>query len=236
MDFSRKFYGVSGFACLIFIVVLYVIFSPVICAKFSVNNEECGPLTIKSIVIAQSSDTRNISITYPQISGIEPVHLEQALNDSIKRKFLQFYADEDSIELIIRYNVILNRPEIVSIKGECYRYKWRMANGINRVMSVVIDRNNGKILHLNDILNKGYEPFLNRYIKNYLDGKLDVSFFEAMRGDQSFCINEDGIEIYFDEYEAAPGSWGTVTVPIPFDSLVPIMKQDSPVQKMVGIK
>ncbi|MFC1554276.1 DUF3298 domain-containing protein [candidate division KSB1 bacterium] len=221
---DRKFYSISGGISLMIVIVLFVLFGTTICSKFTTTQDENTLLTIEPAVINESTETRKINIEYPQVRGLGQADHEQVLNDSLRQKFLMFYSEEDSVDITLKFEVILNRPEILSIKGEFYRYKWRMANGINRVISVVFDRSSLKMLHLNDILYEGFELILNRYIKDYLDENMAVNFFKSVSSDQSFCLSETGLEIYFDEYEAAPGSEGIVIVPVPHDSIAYIVK------------
>jgi len=112
-------------------------------------------------------------------------------------------------------------------------------NNHDNVAYLNLDLRTGKQILLKDIIAQGKDAALTDLLWKQLMADQGVSSLESLNemgygtlGDlyptDNFGISERGITFLYNEYEIAPYAMGPIQITLSFDSLAPILKEDSP--------
>ncbi|NDI36545.1 DUF3298 domain-containing protein [Chengkuizengella sediminis] len=121
--------------------------------------------------------------------------------------------------LFINYEVKIS-GNMVSIVFKTYTMGYIAANGINEVDSInIIDDTKGHIVELEHFVTD--KEKLNQLIQKEIESndQLFKDSFESVREDQGYYVENDQLNVVFNEYEIAAGYVGTPTITIPLDQL-----------------
>lgn len=143
------------------------------------------------------------------------------------------YAKENDIpfrnyEVYTDFTVAYNRECLLSTFTDIYKYTGG-AHGSTERISTLWNLSLGKNLNLSDlfIYPNQYESYITDIIINYIEEDIKAGndiYFEDYKTNvvdrfnpMNFYISEDGIVIYFQQYDIAPYSSGILTFLIPFE-------------------
>ena len=172
--------------------------------------------------------------------------LEDDLKKGIEENKGKYNAD-DFIWLNYVYSVnaapIFNNNLFACYSVQQYEYTGG-AHGMTTTTYEVINLENGNPLTLEDIFNSQDFEKVNKVILSQLLKDLritspaqlvDAGFFDpdGITATENFYIDNTGVVWLFNPYEIACYAVGSVKIPVPYNTLKPYIKPDSPVMNMI---
>ncbi len=139
-------------------------------------------------------------------------------------------------------NIHYNQKYLLSV--ECFDYGYTGgAHGMPVSKFCVIDLTSGTRITLENIFRAEFENDLADIVNAALREKYELEpgtslkeadfFVHDVIPCQNFFVNKDGLEFYYNRYEVAPFSMGSINVFIPFAKLKFLMKKDGPLSTLV---
>jgi hypothetical protein len=196
-----------------------------------------GSVKITTKQVKSSSETINVDLKVPVLSGMENKEFQKRINtrflkeeidfkNQIEKSAVEFqkYAKEHNIpqrpfEANVTYKVTYNKDNLLSITFYYYRFTGG-AHGGTKVISYNIDLTGGKTLTLSDLFKPktSYIEKINTEIMRQMKTNGNFYFqdvFKSISDTQAFYIEDRNIVIYFQEYEIAPYAAGIPEFKIP---------------------
>ncbi|MEF9992682.1 MAG: DUF3298 and DUF4163 domain-containing protein [Romboutsia sp.] len=135
--------------------------------------------------------------------GVEYKNVFSKLNEDYVKYQYEVYAD---------YKVAYNKNNIISITVEKYEFTGG-ANGTTYLDAYNYNLVNGKKVKIRELFsdNVDYKKIIDKYISGEIKRNSDMYFEDVFKGineDSKFCIDNDGLVVYFDMYEISPHSTG----------------------------
>ena len=113
-------------------------------------------------------------------------------------------------EIISEYTITLNNPKLISIYNDYYEYLGG-AHGMTTRTSYTIDKENIRLLKLQDLFKKeySYKDVINNAIIRQIKLNSDIYFnsgndFKGIGDNQNYYLDNDNLIIYYQLYEIAP--------------------------------
>lgn len=126
-------------------------------------------------------------------------------------------------EIYSRYILGVNNDAIISLYNDYYEYLGG-AHGMTTRTSYTIDKQNEKLLTLEELFNDGYpyKDVINKSIREEIDKNPDNYFnsgrdFKGINENQSFYIQGDNLIIYYQLYDISPYVFGIPEFKIPLN-------------------
>ena len=210
-------------------------------AGLSVNQISINTMTLNS-----EDDNLKITLQYPQIYGLENNEVQNSINAVFTKAasaavaeglgnaynyFLikeQYPDDIAKCETSLNYAVTYNQKGLLSATLYDYQYSGG-AHGMTFQSSYTFDLNTGDILKLSDLMDNDsdYISYINTAIREEIDKRtasgslieFEESKFETIGDDPYFCLNDDSLVIYFQQYEYFPYVSGIQAFPIQFSEI-----------------
>lgn len=182
------------------------------------------------------------STTYPGVFNCHNPALEKNINRKIKKTAAETlptgrYKSMNIISAGSKYDITVNKNEILSMKLENYYYPENMASGITTVRGLTINLITGKNYRLRDLFDpdSNYQDYLNNIINNLIrENNIPlIEDFPGITGYEEFYLTEDELVIIYQRYQLTPGSYGVLELEIPYWELTPVIIQDSPIYKLL---
>jgi|GEM_PF-575883 len=199
-------------------------------------------LTIVNQQIASTSATLDRTIQYPVISGLENKLAETRINASIKALADQAVktGDQNAADLAplliqypdipwkcqtyFDYRISFDRNGLLSIKFQDYEFAGG-AHGSTIQTGLTFDLATGENLALADLFNESadYIAPISGSVKAQLEQRdlLSALFapFRDIRPDQSFYLADDGVVVFYQQYEIMPYAAGIQEFTVPYGQL-----------------
>lgn len=171
-------------------------------------------------------------ITYPVLEGMSDTGLQDELNRVIEEKakgFWRFRPDPEDpyfFPIVEVYSTVQIKKDLMHIDLLEYEY-WFGAHGGHTWDNVYVNIRNGKVYTLDDLFKSPAEA------RKRLSGKVSEAMAEE-RGKyfedevqpeqlQRFHLEDEGLLIYFDEYEIAPYAAGMPEFYIPYSEIMDLI-------------
>ncbi len=145
-------------------------------------------------------------------------------------------------EIITSSYVNINTNGFLVYRADNYAYTGG-AHGMGISRFLVFDNMANKKLELNDIFDVGFEDELSKLLERkyrieyYLGPEQSLTEAGLFENDipptANFHFTYNGMGFYYNPYELAPYSMGSISIIIPYDELLPLMKIDSPVMRLI---
>ena len=204
-----------------------------------------APLTITTKQVQQSNEAIQVDLSVPVLDGLQDSKLQQQLNNVFQQEATQFETDietqanEDVKEAAASgypfqqynattvYKVAYNQNGLLSITIDYYQFTGG-AHGNTERKPYNYDLKTGQELSLQDLFKTGvnYTEILNREIAAQIRANQNGGYFtqpdlafKTIDGNQPFYLTDDGLVIYFGQYEIAPYYVGIPEFNIPFSLL-----------------
>ncbi|GBU07543.1 hypothetical protein AwDysgo_08740 [Bacteroidales bacterium] len=144
----------------------------------------------------------------------------------------------------IKNKIHFNAANLLSYQVEFTDYTGG-AHGSLTLSSYTIDLSSGKLIAESDIFIEDYQDAIAKIIVNEIvksnevataKDLEDIGYFsvDEIVPNKNFLVDEKGITYLFNEYEIAPYVMGTTEVFIPYSTLKPYIKDNSPLLLIVG--
>ena len=212
----------------------------------SINKElskasEYVPFSIET----KQEKNENYTAEYPVFKGSDAI---VSLGNNWIKSVLKDFADEANADVpklradfgadspVANYNITIKGTKESSKKTDTvvlsmYTYTGG-ANGTEIYNTMTTDKS-GKLLMINDVIKPEKQAEFIEMVKNavskYGEGELGMIFPEAVAGIsietlQKWAFTEDGMKIYFDKYEVAPGAAGALSILLPKDQIADFVR------------
>ena len=181
------------------------------------------------------------SSTYPAISQSTSPILENRINKLIREEALRMlpterYKDMNIISAASKYDITVNKNEILSIRLENYYYPENMANGITIVKGITLNLITGRSYRLKDLFrqNSNFKEYIDRIlIRQIEENEIPlIEEYPGISGREEFYLTEDSLVIIYQEYQLTPGYYGTLEFNIPYTDLMPIIDENGPIANL----
>lgn len=213
-----------------------------------------NPITITTMKMTSESDDLDVNLQYPQIGGLSSTEAQDTINSVLREAAvncvnegfqnaydLKSYREETpenqdynpKCGSYFDYEVKYNQNGLLSVILLDYQYAGG-AHGSTLQMAYTFDLNTGKELSLADLMNAnaGYTSYINSAVRTEIDKRVadgDLYEFEDGKfktiGDDPACyLSENGLVIYFQEYEYFPYAAGIQEFNIPYSGLKDMLK------------
>lgn len=139
--------------------------------------------------------------------------------------------------------VLFDNANILSYQAKMWDYRGG-ANSTTYYINFVFDMTTGKRLYNEDIFRNGYYKNLSQLITNDIlaqNNAKDIEelmlingFFgiEDLPDTNNFSVSDKGLTFIYNSSEIAPPTVGAVKVFLPFETLLPILKENSPISHL----
>lgn len=181
------------------------------------------------------------SSSYPAIRQSTSPILENRINKLIREEALSMLATEryrnmNIISAASKYDITVNKNEILSIRLENYYYPENMANGITIVKGITINLITGRSYRLKDLFkkNSNFKEYIDRILIHQIEEN-DIPLIEeypGISGREEFYLTEDSLVIIYQEYQLTPGYYGTLEFNIPYTEIIPIINENGPIANL----
>ncbi len=207
----------------------------------SINKElskatEYVPFSVET----KQEKNENYTAEYPVFKGSDAV---VRFGNNWVKNVLKDFAEEANTDVpklradfgadspVANYNITIKGTKESSKKTDTvvlsmYTYTGG-ANGTELYYTITADKS-GKLLMIDDVVKPEKQADFVKLVKNevlkYGQGELGMIFPEAVAGISMETLNkwaftEDGMKIYFDKYEVAPGAAGALSILLPKDQI-----------------
>jgi len=222
-------------------------------SKVNVESVKENPIYIRTV--KETSETEKIKITlqYPQIEKLNDKNVEDRIN-SILRKAAEAARDEgqsnadligeetdmsaispNKYETYFDYRLKYNQNGLLSVVLLNYQYTGG-AHGITVQSSYTFDLKTGEVYKLKDLMkaDADYVAFISNAVKQKIDERIKcgllpdslLSPFTSIKEDQDFYLSNNGVVIYFQQYEYFPYAAGIQEFTVDYSELVNLIKPE----------
>lgn len=207
-------------------------------------------LTIETREIIEKSETLNIDLNIPVISGMADKSIQTVLNARLDKEAWDLQAElaaqideyvENAqeygytihpYELVTRYQPCYQNERLLSLTVDYYQYTGG-AHGMTARRAYNIDQTTGGELALKDLFtdNYDYTGLINEEIRRQIAINPEMYFgdpigFNGISENQKYYIQNGNLVIYFDQYEIAPYAAGIPEFRVPFNLFQDGLKSD----------
>ncbi|GAA0375170.1 DUF3298 and DUF4163 domain-containing protein [Bacillus horti] len=197
------------------------------------TTSEQNEIDFERSFVERSEGDSTISLEYPVLSG-NAAGIEQ-INEAIEahvtsytdyaEEALQSYVEgERPYQFIGTFNVTYNKNGVVNILMQENAFTGA-AHGLNTRESLTFVLETGERIQLEDLLldgNPNYVTELNHIVSEELPNMNGyIGGFEGLDADPRFFLRNEGIVLFFDQYEYTSYAAGFPEIYVPFHSILP---------------
>jgi len=221
-------------------------------------------ISIKPMKETSEDKYLKLTIQYPEISGLDKKSVQDSINsviikaaDDAKKEGVK-YAEEmkqtydsgytgspNQCETYFDYRLKYNRNGLLSIVFLDYQYTGG-AHGMTVQSSHTFSLDTGKDYELKDLFKSGadYVSTINGAVKLRMAEKVKAGIlpdqpltpFKTIKDNQDYYLSDNGIVIYFQQYEYFPYASGIQEFTVVFDKMKDILKSDFGFFITAGVK
>lgn len=194
------------------------------------------------------SPVRDLVIDYPYVTGLINPAVSDKINSTIvnlvnKLIYIQTGKLMDqgykNPKMTIQgwYEIKTNERGVLSLSIGNYTIAYPAAHGMTIIKSLTFDVHSGKLYKLKELFKPGsnYVKVLSELIEKQIKER-DIPILNGFKGinaDQDYYIADKALVIYFQLYEITPYAFGFPHFPISVYEIQDIIKEDSPLDKML---
>ncbi len=210
-------------------------------------------ISIKTIKEASESDIIKITLQYPQIEGLTDKTVQDGINsifresamearneglqnaDEMERDRASGYGSPNKYETYFDYSLKYNQNGLLSVVFRNYQYTGG-AHGLTVQSSFTLDLKTGGEYKLKDLVkvDADYVSLISDTIRNMIvervkEGILpdySIAPFHTIRDDHDFYLSNNGVVVYFQQYEHWPYAAGIQEFPVEFSALKDMLKPE----------
>lgn len=181
--------------------------------------------------------------SYPAVSGLGDVNAQSVINkvfeDAAKASFQIGQNNEDELSAHrkngvsfpdttskLSYHAKYNQNGLLSVDLVDEQYVGGATHSILKQTGMTFDLSSGKKLPLSDLMSDwpGAKKVINTWIDDCIPPHSTVESFASIADDQSYTLTNSGVSIQFQQYEYFPGSYGLVSMNVPYSELKAYLK------------
>lgn len=198
--------------------------------------------TIESMVVvsqtlAFTNEYIEVSIVYPEISGMQDTAVQSEINNSVLVKLdtlaksieessmndTDDYGEHDKFFAGAGFDVMRNDGTVLSVALDIYTFEGGAHSNTDSAFITVFNTNPAQRPALGDLFIDGtdYTTLINDEINRMIasNPEADMFTFWSITADQWYYLTDTQLVIVFPAFEIAPGAYGEPEFAIPLDSL-----------------
>jgi len=209
-----------------------------------------NPISIKTMKESSETEIIKITLQFPQIDGLTDKTVQDSINsifkeaamaardeglknaDEMEKTNESDYGSPNKYETYFDYSLNYNQNGLLSVVFKDYQYTGG-AHGSTVQSSYTFNLNTGEEYKLKDLFNSDadYVSFISDTVRKEInervkDGSLleELTPFNTIREDHDFYLSNDGIVIYFQQYEYWPYAAGIQEFTVEYAALKEMLK------------
>lgn len=198
------------------------------------------PVLIQTTVMRQQG-----TITYyPQVIGLQNVSIQSSINQRIFQMVNLLIGEQYQQqganafdEMIGSFEIKTNERNVLSLTLTNYAIAYHYAHGLTITKSLTFDTQTGKDYTLQDMFKLGsnFTDVLSKIVRKQIEARnIDLLVdFPGISPDQDFYIADKALVLYYQPYEITAGYVGFPMFPISVYALQDIIKENSPLGRML---
>ncbi len=218
-----------------------------VCVAASLSSQ-LPVVTAANVVVESLTLQRGslISAKIPQLDrGLAPAPMAR-INEQLRQAVLKRLPDFESVSYQTRlapqlpaaikaafifmadYEVFRNDTDFVSLTQQVYQYTGG-AHGMTWQIGQTIDLSTGRQLMLADLFlpEANYRERLGQFVRTEGAARqLPMWKFKGVHPQSAFYLSDDGIVLFFQQYEVAPYSAGIIKMQIPYRQVADILRPE----------
>ncbi|HHV98973.1 MAG TPA: DUF4163 domain-containing protein [Clostridiaceae bacterium] len=204
-------------------------------AKVIVKSIKENPIFIRTVKETNETDRIKITLKFPQIEGLSDKSAEDRINSILRgaaeaardegQKNAEYFEEGTDLsatspnkhEVYFDYRMKYNQNGLLSVVLFNYQYTGG-AHGITVQSSYTFDLKTGEEYKFKDLMkaDADYVTFISNVVKQKIDERIKIGLlpnylltpFTAIRDDQDFYLSNNGVVVYFQQYEYFPYAAG----------------------------
>lgn len=170
------------------------------------HSQDIGNYNIVETVYTDNIDATNqkVSISYPQISNLKSIDVEQLINNSIESlalEILEQFTTLDEMEVKVTYSITHSTSDILSLYFVAESFHPAQAYPLIRISAATFSIESGDIIKLTKIIDIN-DDFINSFFNNYhLYSKYNSveeehvvnEYVSGILSRESFLISDEGL-------------------------------------------
>lgn len=171
--------------------------------------------------------TTEVDIEYVQLRNLGNIGVQKLINDALAA---EAGADKEYVDENWHYRVGSHtiKGDLLSVISYGTYYSHGAAGAGNVITSTNLNLKTGGKVEFKDLFKAGYAGQLNKLVLTELEKHGYGDFFDGLKEDQCYFFDGNYLSICFDEYEAAPGAAGSVTINLPLNSIRNLISLNGP--------
>jgi hypothetical protein len=219
----------------------------------TVQSVAANGINIETVPLTSQEKYLNLTIQYPQVSGLADSAAQNSINTVLKNAALKAqsegeqnakemaesaatYSQDVDMKCSTNFNYTLryNRNGLLSLSLTDYQFTGGN-HGLIDETSYTFDLSTGKALSLSDLMQSGsgYITYFNSGIRKEIDKRVasgdlvefDSEKFSSIADDPAYYLTSRGIVFYFQQYEYFPYSEGIQEFSFNYGNLKSMLKQ-----------
>lgn len=210
-------------------------------------------LSITTMTLKSEDEHLIVSLQYPQLYGLTDWEVQGTVNSVFTKAAAScvesglnsaFYLIQDEARnagytatcgSYLNYQVTLNQSGLFDAVLDDYQYAGGAHGGTFRD-SYLFDLSTGKVLSLADLMKPGsnYTALIDAAVRAEIDRRVangdlyefDGMEFQTIGDDPDFCLTNDAVVIYFQQYAYFPYAAGIQTFAIPYEDLSACLRDE----------
>lgn len=187
------------------------------------------------------------SVIYvPEVIGHWNVKVQHKINERIDRTIdhliEQQYIEQNAEafeEMIGTYELKANERNVLSVTLQNYAYAYRHAHGLTLMESLTLDVLTGKTYELADFFksNSNFLEVLTKLVNEQIKARnIPILDGEKVKvtSKQPYYVADQLLVLYYPLYAITPYSFGFPLFPIPVYQLESLLREDTPLARMLG--
>ena len=209
-----------------------------------------NPISIKTMKEFSETEIIKITLQFPQIDGLTDKTVQDSINyifkeaamaardeglknaDEMEKTNESDYGSPNKYETYFDYSLNYNQNGLLSVVFKDYQYTGG-AHGSTVQSSYTFNLNTGEEYKLKDLFNSDadYVSFISDTVRKEINERVkegslfeELTPFNTIREDHDFYLSDDGIVIYFQQYEYWPYAAGIQEFTVEYAALKDMLK------------
>ncbi|MFX4262514.1 PdaC/SigV domain-containing protein [Pelotomaculum propionicicum] len=210
-------------------------------------------ISIKTIKEASETDIIKITLQYPQVEGLTDKTVQDSINSILKESAMEArneglknadekekanasgYGSPNKYETYFDYSLKYNQNGLLSVVFRNYQYTGG-AHGLTVQSSRTLDLKTGGEYKLKDLMkvDADYVALISDTVRNMIVERVEegilpdysIAPFNTIRDDHGFYLSNNGVVVYFQQYEHWPYAAGIQEFPVEYSALKDMLKPE----------
>ncbi|WP_261133618.1 DUF3298 and DUF4163 domain-containing protein [Bacillus sp. Marseille-Q3570] len=191
-------------------------------------------------IITIKNEKGPTKVSYPKIVGMKNMKVEAQINKAIRKVVNQLKeeAEEPDTSVTITYSIKANRNGVLSIIILLDFYKEHAAHPMQVRRALTFSTLSGHHFTFSELFNPNsyYKTRLTRYVSDYIKAE-NIPVFDQppkVSDKQEYYLTDEALVLYYQLYEYTPYAYGFLEIPVPFETVIPMLSRQSPIRQLTS--